>query len=119
MVLHLFKSLSRRLASVSHKRWEPTSSRRWPRLTSKSLIDYIALDSPSGAENVLVDFILAFELLSRHPNIGHLRSDLTSKPFRFWPVHTYLVIYLSDTESLRIIRILSGFREAGRLLTES
>jgi plasmid stabilization system protein ParE len=51
-----------------------------------------------------------------NPHLGHYRDDLTTRPLRFFPVFTYLVIYLPETEPLQIIRVLSGARDIESLI---
>lgn len=45
------------------------------------------------------------------PHLGHARRDLADEQLRVWTVHTYLVIYLPDTNPLQIVRVLSGYRD--------
>jgi plasmid stabilization system protein ParE len=74
---------------------------------------YIASDNPGAADKLEEDIYAACELLSKSPRVGHKRPDLTDEPVRFWPVRgQYLVIYLPDTEPLKIVRILHGARDA-------
>jgi hypothetical protein len=60
-----------------------------------------------------------FGNVGAQPNsrLGHRRLDLTDEPVLFWPVRgQYMVIYLSDTEPLKIVRILQGARNASAQL---
>ena len=50
--------------------------------------------------------------------MGHYREDLAAKPVRFWPVHSYLVIYRPEQRPVQIVRVLSGFRDIRTLLSE-
>ena len=52
--------------------------------------DFIALDSVEAAERVIAQFFETFEQLVAWPKTGHVRTDLTSKKVRFWPVGSYL-----------------------------
>jgi len=62
-------------------------------------------------------FHSSLKLLSKNPHVGHKRPDLTDEPARFWPIRgQYLVIYLPDTEPLKIVRILHGARDASSQL---
>ena len=73
---------------------------------------YIANDNPSAADKLEEDIYAACELLAKNPRLGHRRSDLTDEPVLFWPVRgQYMVIYLPDTEPLKIVRILQGARK--------
>ena len=84
-----------------------------------TIIDFIATRNPNAAESLLDEFHQAFDRLAQHPDIGHLRSDLTAKPFRFWPVQSYLVIYNSDANPIQILRLLSGYRDVAQLLRQA
>lgn len=54
---------------------------------------HISEDSLDAADRVLDDVFRAFARLAESPGIGHKRQDLTTRNVRFWPVHSYLVIY--------------------------
>lgn len=45
------------------------------------------------ADLLVFKFSESFDLIGEHPGAGHTREDLTSRPYRFWPVFQYLVIY--------------------------
>jgi plasmid stabilization system protein ParE len=76
---------------------------------------YIANDNPIAADKLEHDIYAACELLAKNPRLGHGRSDLTDEPVLFWPVRgQYMVIYLPDTEPLKIVRILQGARNFKR-----
>jgi plasmid stabilization system protein ParE len=78
--------------------------------------DYIANDNLDAADRVEQEILDAVRLLANHPELGHFRSDLTTKPVRFWRIHSYLVIYISDAHQLEVVRILSGYRDLANLL---
>lgn len=72
---------------------------------------YIAEDNPAAADRVEAALYDAFEKLARNPYMGHIRSDITSQPVRFWGgVYSYQIIYDPEPVPLRILRILSGWR---------
>jgi len=58
----------------------------------QSIRDFIALDSPTGADKVLDELFAAFDQLAEWPGQGHTRPDLTPRKVRFWPVGSYLVV---------------------------
>ncbi len=63
----------------------------------------------------------AFDLLSKMPNTGHRRSDLTDRPLRFWlpnPYKNYLIVYDAETRPIRIIRVLHAALDAKSLLSK-
>ena len=80
------------------------------------IIEYIADDSPDAASKVLDRFEEALELLVENPEMGHYREDLTGRPIRFFPVYSYLIIYMADTHPLQVVRVLSGTRDIERIL---
>ena len=81
------------------------------------VLDFVAVDDPRAALGLLHRLEDAFELLATHPGAGHRRSDLSrDKRLRFWPVGSYLVIYLQGSAPLRIVRILRGDRDVYALL---
>lgn len=57
---------------------------------------YIAQDYVIAADCVEEEFYRIFLWLVEHPYAGHLRSDLTLRPVRFWDVPRYrncIVVY--------------------------
>jgi toxin ParE1/3/4 len=72
---------------------------------------YVAQDNPAVADKLEGDIYAACELPAKSPHLGHKRPDLTEEPVLFWTVRGhYLVIYLAEAESLKIVRILHGAR---------
>lgn len=78
--------------------------------------DYISKDNPDAARRVRTELREAMRKLAVMPEMGHLRQDLARKPFRFWPVYSYLIIYEPETEPLRVVRVLHGARDVRSLL---
>jgi antitoxin ParD1/3/4/toxin ParE1/3/4 len=58
----------------------------------------------------------AIGVLVEFPQQGHTRSDLTSRPYRFWPVFSYLIVYQPDPPPMRVIRIVHAARDVSPLL---
>ncbi len=81
--------------------------------------EYIAQDDLDVADWVEQEIQQAVQLLAENPNLGHVRRDLTSKPVRFWPIYSYLIIYDPATTPLEVVRILSGYRDIATLLERS
>jgi plasmid stabilization system protein ParE len=79
------------------------------------ICQYISNDSVDAADAVLDDFERCFSQLADFPGMGHRRSDLTNRNLRFWPVHSYLVIY-QQSNPLRIVRVIHGKRDVRRIL---
>ena len=80
------------------------------------LLDYIAADSVDAALRVHDRFVEIFELLAEHPDAGHYRDDLTSRPVRFFPVYSYLVAYSDGSAPLEIVRVLGGAQDVESIL---
>ena len=78
--------------------------------------EYIAADSVDAADRWLAKLEKATRLLAEMPSIGHTRKDLTNKPVLFWPVGRYLIIYRTDRQPIEVVRVLSAYRDATRLL---
>ena len=72
--------------------------------------EYIANKSPQGARRVREEIFGAIRQLVLFPNQGHRRSDLTSRPLRFWVVGKYLMAYAPDEKPLWIIAVVHGRR---------
>ena len=83
----------------------------------REIIDYIALDNVGAASRVLDEFEAAFERLGELPELGHARTDLAAEELRFWPVHSYFIIYRPNLNPIEIARIVSGFRDIPGLLS--
>jgi plasmid stabilization system protein ParE len=80
------------------------------------ILQYIAVDSVDAALRVHDRFLEIFELLAANPDAGHFRDDLTSRPVRFFPVYSYLVVYSADTHPVEIVRVLGGAQDVGAIL---
>jgi plasmid stabilization system protein ParE len=78
--------------------------------------DFIALDNIEAAERVIDQFFVTFEQLAAWPKTGHVRTDLTSKDVRFWPVGSYLVVYRDHSEGIQIVAVLHGSRDVPSVL---
>lgn len=75
------------------------------------LLDHIAGDDVDAALRVHDRFVEIFEMLAEHPDAGHFRDDLTSRPVRFFPVYAYLVVYSAGSNPVEIVRILHGAQD--------
>ncbi len=72
--------------------------------------EYIAADNPDAADRVLEDIQEGIRALVAFPQLGHQRSDLTSRPLRFHPIRNFLVAYAPDEQPLLILAVLHGRR---------
>ncbi|MBK6734449.1 MAG: type II toxin-antitoxin system RelE/ParE family toxin [bacterium] len=80
------------------------------------ILQYIAGDSVDAALRVHDRFLEIFELLAANPDAGHFRDDLTSRPVRFFPVYSYLVVYSANARPIEIVRVLGGAQDVGAIL---
>jgi len=65
--------------------------------------EYIAADNPSAADHVLEEIYEAIRALVPFPQVGHRRSDLTSRPLRFYPLRDFLIAYAPDEIPLLVL----------------
>jgi len=72
--------------------------------------EFIAADNPGAADRVLEEIHEAMRALVPFPEMGHRRSDLTSRPIRFHPVRDLLIAYAPDEKPLVVLAILHGRR---------
>ena len=86
------------------------------RLDLLEIWEYIARDNLTAPDRVVQEISEAITRLARNPQLSHARRDLTSKPVRFWPIYSYLIIYDPDSKPLEIVRVLSGYRDVAALL---
>ncbi|HKW18165.1 MAG TPA: type II toxin-antitoxin system RelE/ParE family toxin [Terriglobales bacterium] len=75
--------------------------------------------SVSTAERVESVIRERIVFLSRNPEAGHWRKDLTSYRVKFFPVYSYLIVYRPNTDPLQVVSILHGRRDVENLLRES
>lgn len=47
--------------------------------------------------------------------MGHARSDVKRPGYTFWSVKPYVIVYVYDDKLLRIMRVVHGHRDFGRL----
>jgi antitoxin ParD1/3/4/toxin ParE1/3/4 len=80
--------------------------------------EYIAAtQSPARAAQVLGDLQEGMHKLAETPGLGHQRPDLTTdSAYRFWRVHTFLIVYRAGAEPLAVARILRGARDVATAL---
>ena len=72
--------------------------------------EYIAADNPGAADRVMEEIREAIRSLVSFPQQGHRRSDLSSRPLRFYPLRDYLIAYAPDEKPLVVLAILHGRR---------
>ena len=60
----------------------------------------------------------ALNTIGSTPGIGHLRTDLSAEPVRFYRVFRYLIIYRANVHPIEVARILHGARNIRAILRE-
>jgi antitoxin ParD1/3/4 len=72
--------------------------------------EFIAADSLDAADRMLEQIYQAMRSLIPFPQVGHIRSDLTGRPLRFYPVRDFLIAYAPDEKPLVVLAVLHGRR---------
>jgi toxin ParE1/3/4 len=72
--------------------------------------EYIAADDPGAADRILEEIHEAIHALVPFPQVGHSRTELTSRPLRFHPVRDFLIAYAPDEKPLLVLAVLHGRR---------
>lgn len=72
--------------------------------------EFIAADNPDAADRVLDEIFEAIRALVPYPQLGHSRSDLTSRPLRFQTVRNFIIAYAPDEKPLLVVAVLHGRR---------
>ncbi|HZD49642.1 MAG TPA: type II toxin-antitoxin system RelE/ParE family toxin [Silvibacterium sp.] len=81
--------------------------------------EYIARNSLQAANRVEDAVYEACSLIALNPQAGHLRTDLTELPVRFWTLPrfpNYSIVYDPASQPLTVIRILHGARDLSKLI---
>jgi len=83
-----------------------------PEVTSDldEIWEFIAEDSIDAADKVNDEILDAIEAIVPFPHQGHRRTDLTSRPLRFWRVYDYLIAYAPDDQPLWVVAVMHGRR---------
>ena len=68
------------------------------------------------AREMTQELIAAFRMLAENPGLGHLRPDLTTNFYYFFPVEPFLIIYERRVDPLPVIRILHASRDIKKVL---
>ena len=72
--------------------------------------DFIAADSPDAADRVTDDILERLTEVVKFPHQGHHRTDLTSRPMRFFRIYDDLIAYAPNKQPLWVVAILHGNR---------
>lgn len=78
--------------------------------------DYVASDSITAADRVLMALEKALYGLAKNPGKGHRREDLADGRHRFFLVYSYLIVYRAETKPMQVIRVLHASRDVQTLL---
>ena len=73
--------------------------------------DYIAQDSREAANKVIGKFEECFDRLAKMPGMGHFRTDLLPKRYKFWSIYSYLVVYRWKSAPIQIVAVIHGARD--------
>ena len=82
----------------------------------REIRDHIAKQNPEAARLMMVRFLSAFRLLAKHPSLGHSREDLAKADINFWPVGTYLILYVAHRRPIEILAVVHGARDIPSIL---
>lgn len=75
------------------------------------IITYLAQENPVVAQTFLDALFNAIDNLAEHPELGHLREDLTDKYVKFWPFKWHYLIVYKPSAPIEKVRVLRGFRD--------
>lgn len=85
----------------------------------KQIAEYVAIDNLTASIKLTKSFYDTFERLTKMPQSGYIRSDWTNdKNTRFCNVKKYIIVYKINEiqKSINILRVLSAYRNIGRLM---
>ncbi|MBX9908099.1 MAG: type II toxin-antitoxin system RelE/ParE family toxin [Beijerinckiaceae bacterium] len=74
--------------------------------------DYIALDSPRAADELVERFRRRWRLLTTQPYSGPARPDI-GPAIRHLVIGSYLTLYRVHADHIEILRVLHGRRDLG------
>jgi len=92
-----------------------------PRLTEQAEADldelwaYIAAHNPDAADRMVEAVLESSRMHVRFPGMGQNRDDL-GRGLRCFVVSPYVVFYRPVEDSIEVLRILHGARDASRLI---
>lgn len=61
----------------------------------------IGKTGPTITRRVMKEIRTALNLLASQPGAGHVREDLTSRPVKFLPVYSYLIVYDPEAKPVK------------------
>jgi len=72
--------------------------------------EYIHADNLDAADRTITEILSAIRAVVEHPDQGHKRPDLTSRPLRFIVVRDYLIAYAPTERPLWVVAVIHGRR---------
>ena len=81
----------------------------------KEILLGIADVDENAALRIQSEFDEAFRVVARNPGIGHYRTDLLDRRYRFWTCYSWVICYRWERNPLRIVAIIHGARELGAI----
>lgn len=81
----------------------------------EEIFDYIAVDNPIAAKNVLKSIEKRLLLLAEMPNMGNSHK-YARKGVLLWNVKRYVIVYKTKGSSVYVVRVLSTYRDIASLL---
>jgi plasmid stabilization system protein ParE len=60
---------------------------------------------------------MRFRNLGEMPGMGHYREELLDKNYKFWSVHSYVIVYRWEVKPIQIIAVLHGARDLNAVLS--
>jgi len=72
---------------------------------------YIEPRSPQGALSTMRRLANAMRKLSTKPYLGHARPDVLDPDLLVYRVGSYVIVYLTDAQSVTILRVIHGARD--------
>jgi plasmid stabilization system protein ParE len=79
---------------------------------------YIAPQSLQNANKVWEDLKAGIRKVAESPWLGHVRKDVDDANLRFFAVHSFVIAYRPDTKPLKIVRIVSGYRDFAKIFNK-
>jgi toxin ParE1/3/4 len=77
-----------------------------------AIADYIALNSPRAADDLVERFRRRWRLLTTQPYSGPARPDI-APDIRHLVIGSYLTLYRVNSDHIEILRVLHGRRDLG------
>ncbi|MHA7815016.1 MAG: type II toxin-antitoxin system RelE/ParE family toxin [Pseudohaliea sp.] len=85
----------------------------------EEIAEYIALDKPSAASNLVKAIFSTIERLEQFPQSGHAPPELPDSIYRELYVRPCRIFYRSEDDVVLILHVMREERQLRRLLLES